>query len=497
MFKGMNYIDGKWVNAREDFSSINPSFETEIGTFPNTDYSEVINACNSARNAFDGWKKLSRVKRADYFYKLANLLERDANKLIQAMYDETGKNKNECLAEINEAIHMIQVVAGSGRQSCGSYYASEISEKDAYVIRKPKGVVAVISPWNFPLAIGSAWASAPAIVEGNTVVHKPSELTPMVAQLAAELYHEAGFPAGVYNLIHGNGETGSYLVDSPVNTVLFTGSAEVGQIIKEKCAKDWKKNCAVETGSKSAVIVFEDANIDLALDACVASAYKLSGQRCVSSGRIIVQRTIVDNFVAKFVERSKNISENLGNGFFDGTFRQNPNAYYGPLISKEALERVISYNNMVKSDPSASILVNGQRKTNFIHGFYIEPFVYKTEWGNKKYLKEEVFGPHVGIIPFDTVDDAINIYNDTDYSLSVGIITENFRTMRKCRDECRAGMIYLNGGSVAAESHLPFGGLWKSGSGGKSAAGTYKSVTDEVAVTINHEKGITWAQGMK
>ena len=502
MFNGMNYVNGKWVKARgEGFVSVNPAFGTTLGTFHSTSQVEVLDACLDARTAFDGWRKISRVKRAEYFFKLSSILERNTDRLVQVIYDETGKNKNECLAEVNEALHMCQVVAGTGRQPYGGYYASEISEKDAYTIRKPKGVVAVISPWNFPLAIGSFWTTAPALVEGNCVVHKPSELTPMVAQIAAELYHEAGFPPGVYNLIHGGGQTGSYLVDAPVNTVLFTGSAEVGQIIKEKCAKDWKKNCAVETGSKSAVIVFEDADLNLALDACIASAYKLSGQRCVSSGRLLAQRSIIDRFTEKFVERSKQIMGGIGNlKSVTGDNLQNPTAYYGPLISDEAKQRVEAYNRMVCQDTDATVLLDGSLSDNVdvSKGYYVGPFVYRTEWyNNKRYLKEEVFGPHVAIIPFDTVDEAIRIYNGTDYGLAVGIVTENFRTMRKCRDECRAGMIYLNGGSVAAESHLPFGGLWKSGSGGKTAAGTYRAVTDEVAVTVNHQiGGITWAQGL-
>lgn len=501
MYKGMNYINGQWVNAREDFASVNPAFETQIGLFPVTNQVEVLDAYLAARAAFDGWRKVSRVKRAEYFYKLANLLERSTDRLVQAIYAETGKNKNECLAEVNEALHMCQVVAGSGRQPYGSYYASEIAEKDAYTIRKPKGVVAVISPWNFPLAIGSFWTTAVAIAEGNTVVHKPSELTPIVAQVAAELYHEAGFPAGVYNLIHGAGQTGSWLVDAPVNTVLFTGSAEVGQIIKEKCAKDWKKNCAVETGSKSAVIVFEDADLDLAMDACIASAYKLSGQRCVSAGRLLVQRSIVDMFTEKFVAKSRTIRNEIGNlQSLTGEQIQSPTAYFGPLISREAKERVQAYNEMVRRDADAIVYLNGELsdKVDATKGYYLGPFVYRTEWfNNKRYLKEEVFGPHVAIIPFDTVDDAIRIYNDTPYALALGVVTNDFRKMRRIREDADAGMIYFNGGSIAAESHLPFGGTKMSGSGGKTAAGTYRSVTDEVAVTVNYGESMIFAQGLK
>jgi len=384
---------------------------------------------------------------------------------------------------------MCQVAAASGRQSFGEVIASELASKDAYVVRKPKGVVAVISPWNFPLAIGSFWCTAPAIVEGNCVVHKPSEYTPMVAQIAAELYHEAGFPPGVYNLVHGMGDTGKELVqDNHVDCILFTGSAAVGQEIRQHCATTWHKTCSCEMGSKSAVITFKDGNLSLAVDVSVASAFKLSGQRCVSSGRLIVQRDIFDEFKNRFLKKVENVK--TGNVF------EEENVLYGPIINSKQLKRVEHFNQLVRLDDDAKVLVDGGRLDR--DGQFMSPFVYEVEWADKEYLKTEVFGPHVALIPFDTVDDAIRIYNDTDYGLALGVVTESFRTMRKCRDECNTGMLYLNGGSIAAESHLPFGGIKKSGNGWKSAVGTYKAVTEEIAVTTNYEEGaLTWAQGMK
>ena len=482
---GANFINGQWF-ARGDFDNINPCNGEVIGKFPSSTKEEVDSAIAAARAAFPAWKALSRVKRAEYFDVLAQLVKENVEGLRDAISLETGKNLNESYAEVMEALHMIQYVAGQGKVACGDVMASELSTKDAYVVRKPKGVVGVVAPWNFPLAIGSTWTTAPTLVEGNCVVHKPSELTPLVAGLMAELYQKAGFPAGVYNLVHGNEVAGKAVVEGDVDVILFTGSAEVGQLIRQHCASTWNKTCSCELGSKSAVLVFEDGDMDLALDATIASSFKLTGQRCVSAGRILIQRSIYRNFVERFVARAAKVVPG-------DPFVENP-GFCGPLISREHFERVELFNNLVRADKEATIRLEGvDNGSNFM-----QPFVYETEWRDVPYLKQEVFGPHVALIPFDTVEDAIRIYNDTDYGLAVGIVTENFRIMRKCRDECNAGMVYLNGGSVAAESHLPFGGVGKSGNGYKSAAGTYRAVTEEVAVTVNYEKGkVTWCQGMK
>lgn len=496
MYVGMNYINGEWQEHSPDFSSLNPAkkFEQELGMFPLSDHTVVHAAVDAARIAFESWRKVSRVQRADYFDKLAQLVKRDHDRLKEAISLETGKNLNESHAEVIEALHMCQVAAASGRQPYGEVIASELSTKDAIVARKPKGVVAVVAPWNFPLAIGSFWSAAPAIVEGNCVVHKPSEFTPMVAQIAAELYDEAGFPPGVFNLIHGMGDTGKELVhDNRVDVILFTGSAEVGKEIRQHCAGTWHKTCSCEMGSKSATITFEDGDLDLAVEVSLASAFKLSGQRCVSSGRLLVQRTVYQEFCDRFVA-------GLHGKKLTGDPFEDPAPLYGPLINKEQLERVKMYNEMVRMDKHCEVLMYDNETPELVSqdGYFTLPLVYRCEWDNsKRYLVEEVFGPHAAIIPFDTVQDAIDIYNDTEYGLALGVVTDDYRTMKKCRDECNTGMLYLNGGSIAAESHLPFGGVGKSGNGWKSAAGTYRAVTEEIAVTTNYEHGVSWAQGMK
>ena len=494
MYQGKNYINGEWRDVTESYETVNPATEEVYGTFPNR-VEEAGLAVTAARESFDSWRKESRVRRAEYFDVLAQLIKRDHDKLKDAISIETGKNLNESHAEVIEALHMCQFAAASGREAFGTCVASGLPTKDAYVIRKPRGVVAVISPWNFPLAIGSFWSSAPALVEGNTVVHKPSELTPMVNQIVAELYQEAGFPAGVFNLVHGDGKVGATLVRGDVDVILFTGSSEVGQDIRTHCASTDSKRTCIECGSKSATIVFDDGDMELALDAAVASAFKLSGQRCVSSGRLIVQRSIFDKFAEEYTNRVSALV--TGDPF------KSPAPFYGPLISHEQMDKVEAFNQLVREEDalddegSASVLLNGGR-LDPDPGYFLTPFVYKCEWNrDKPFLSQEVFGPHVALIPFNDLDDAIRIYNDTDYGLALGVVTDDFRKHRRLAQECTTGMLYINGGTVAAESHLPFSS-WKKSGYGSSAAGTYKAVTHTMSITVNYEEGkVQWAQGME
>ena len=484
---GYNYVDGKFVESQSEstFDKLDPCTEQELATFKNTTKEEIDAAYECARKAFYEWRSVSRVQRAEYMYNIAKLIEERREKLAGVISLETGKNYNESIAEVNEALHMAQYAFGCGRMPQGEAIASEIPEKDAYMLRKPKGVVAIISPWNFPLAIGAFWCAAPALVEGNTVILKPSEDAPYTSQMAIELYHDAGVPPGVINLIHGDGTVGDYLARKDVDHICFTGSAEVGQHIRRVCADSWHKTCSCEMGSKSAVIVFEDANFELAVSSAVASAFKLSGQRCVSSGRIIVHRDIYDAFADEFARYAKQVIPG------DPT---NPDSYMGPLINQQQINKVMGYNHMVLEDPKAKVLVKPRYSSP---GYFVSPLVYKTEWRNVSYLKNEVFGPHVAIIHFDDISDAVRIYNDTDYGLAVGVVTEDFKKARICRDQCDYGMCYWNGGSIAAESHMAFGGVKKSGNGFPSAARTFRAVTHEVSWTVNHDDTLSFPQGMK
>src|SRR5206468_2131651 len=275
--------------------------------------------------------------RAELFDNLAQIVKRETDNLAALMARECGKVITECRAEVVEGLHMIQYVFGTGRMPMGDVLASEIPEKELFMRRKPWGVVAVITPWNFPFAV-PLWMLGPSLLEGNTAVFKPSEDTPAIGQRLVELFEEAGFPAGVINLVHGGGPTGEALVREPdVNVVLFTGSYEVGQRIQQLSAEHYDRSVACEMGSKSAVIVCADARLDLGVTCAILSAFKTSGQRCVSAGRILVAEPIFDRFAEKFVQTAKRLQ--IGNPLDRGNFT-------GPVIHQGAVDKVERYNNL-------------------------------------------------------------------------------------------------------------------------------------------------------
>lgn len=487
--RGRLAIAGEWVAPRDDFPSTSPANLAEVvGTFPNATPEEVRAAVDAARAAFPGWRRTSRILRAECFDRLAQLIKRDTDSLATLMARECGKNVTECRAEVVEGLHMVQYVFGTGRQGVyGEVVASEIEEKDAYTRRKPWGVVAVITPWNFPFAV-PLWMLGPSLLEGNTCVFKPSEDTPAVGQRLVELFVEAGFPAGTVNLVHGDGAVGEAIVRNPgVNVVGFTGSYEVGKRIQEISASMPDRIVAAEMGGKNAVIVCEDARFDLAVTAGILSAFKTTGQRCVSAGRIIVHESLLDRYAKAFVDTARRLR------FGDPL---DPKNFAGPVIHEASVKRVLDYHSLAKKEGGAVLLDGGEvQPVPGTRGCFLAPFVYRMNPG-ARVLKEEVFGPHVALIPFKTDEDAARIYNDTDYGLSMAVITESYRRMRFFRDECEYGMGYVNLPCIGAEVHLPFGGVKKSGNGHPSAAALISTVTHTTAFTVNHGTEIKMAQGL-
>lgn len=488
---GKHFVAGQWLPAGvETFPSRSPANRDEIiGVFPLGTPAIAHDAVAAAKAAFPGWRRMSRIHRAECFDKLARLIDRDTDAIARLMAHECGKTLAECRAEVIEGLHMVQYVFGTGRMPIGTIVASEIEEKDAFVRRKPKGVVAVITPWNFPFAV-PLWMLGPSLVEGNTTVFKPSEDTPGVGQRIVELFVEAGFPAGTINLVHGEGTVGEALVRNPdVSVVCFTGSYDVGRRIQQISADFHDRTVAAEMGSKSAVIVCEDANLNLAVNAAILSAFKTSGQRCVSAGRILVADKIFDAFAKHYAATAKRLQ------FGDPL---DANTFAGPVIHEAAADKVLQYNQIAR-DEGAQVLVDGGKLSDAAHkhGSFVSPFVYRMEHGPKvRSIREEVFGPHVALIPFRTNEDAVRIYNDTEYGLSMAVITESYRTMRLFREECDFGMGYVNLPCIGAEVHLPFGGVKKSGNGHPSAAGLVDSVTHRVSWTVNHGSEIRMAQGL-
>ncbi len=489
--KAKNYVNGEWTTTSQEFESVNPANIHEIvGTAPLSGLQEVNDAVSAAKQAFLSWRELSWVKRAEYIDTFAQLIKRDLNELSNLVTHECGKPINEGRADVVEALHMAQYMAGLGRIPNGYTVSSEISAKDAFILRKPKGVIACITPWNFPSAI-PLWVILPSVLAGNTVVFKPAEQTPIVGHKLMELFHEAGFPAGVINLVHGTGEDcGDPMVKhKDVAGILFTGSRAVGKYIQQVAAGDAYKFVATEMGGKNGTIILEDADLDIAVNACILGAFKTSGQRCVSTSRIIVDRKIEAEFTKRYVEKVKRIK--VGNGM-------NEENFMGPLIEKSGLEKWKLHNQKAQAE-GAEVLVNGQVLSggDYDLGNFVSPFVYKMEYRPNTFcLREEAFSPHVAIIPVDGMEQAVDVYNDTDYGLSMAVITEDYRKWRWVRDHADYGLGYVNLPSIGAEVHLPFGGVKASGNGHPGAEGIMDAVTHRIAFTVNHAHEILMAQGL-
>ncbi|MBI2852485.1 MAG: aldehyde dehydrogenase family protein [Chloroflexi bacterium] len=490
--QGANYIGGKWINdTGEVFEDRNPSDTNELlGTFPRSREQQANLAVAAARAAFPAWRSLSRINRAEFLDTFVQLVKSDKDELARIISRECGKCIAEARADVVEGIHTAQYWFGRARTPSGEVLASEIPEKDSYVYRKPKGVVIAITPWNFPFAI-PLWLICPSLVEGNTVVLKPAEETPLIAQCLIEYFEKAGLPAGVLNLVQGYGEEAGWpLVTHPdVDTVLFTGSAQVGAMIKEACAKDYRKFCVCEMGGKNAMIVCDDADFDLAVNAAIMSAFRTTGQRCVSVERLIVQRGIFDRFVAGFVEKARQLR--IGDPLDENTFM-------GPLVSASGGEKFEYYNELAVKE-GARVLLDGGRMTegNYGRGHFFRPFVYTLEHDSRsRVLREEVFGPHVAVMPFNTLEDAVRIYNDSEYAFALSVCSRDYRKIRAVRNLCDFGVGYVNLPTIGAEVHLPFGGLKKSGTGMPSAAGLIDAVTHRVSWTVNHDTEIRLAQGL-
>lgn len=488
-----NLINGEWREAAsgERFESRNPADTREVvGTAPKSDAEDIAEAVRAARNAFPGWAALSWVKRGEILDNFAQLIKRDLESLSRLVTRECGKPINEGRADVVETLHMVQFAAALGRMPVGDCVSSEVPDKDAYIRRKPKGVVGCITPWNFPMAI-PLWEMAPSLIAGNTVILKPSEETPICAHRLFELMVEAGFPAGVINIVHGIGEqAGAALVKHPdIDVILFTGSYQVGKLVQQQAASEAHKFVATEMGGKNAVIVLDDADLDIAVPAGVLSAFKTTGQRCVTSGRIIVDAKVIDEYQERFLKLVDRIK--IGNGLQEDVFM-------GPLINEAGVKKYEMHNQKAR-DEGAEILRDGGRLTDgdLQHGHFVKPFVYRMKHSHDSFvLREEAFSPHCALIPVNGLEEAVEVYNDTEYGLAMAVCTEDFRKMRYVRDHAEYGLGYVNLPSIGAEVHLPFGGVKRSGNGHPSAEGLIEAVTHRTAFTINHAKRIVMAQGL-
>jgi aldehyde dehydrogenase (NAD+) len=458
-----NYIGGEWVDAAsgETFESVNPATGDTIGVFPRSAAEDVDRAVEAAKAAFEEWRLVPAPKRGEILYRFANLLIEEKDDLTDLMAHEMGKVKAEAGGDVQEAIDMSLYMAGEGRRLFGQTTPSELRDKFNMSVRMPIGVVGAITPWNFPIAIPS-WKIAPALVCGNTIVFKPATDTPALGERFVQLLDEAGLPKGVINIVHGGGgAVGDRLVRHPdVPVITLTGSRETGVEVMRNAAEGLK-HVHLELGGKNAIIVLDDADLDLAVEGILWSAFGTSGQRCTAASRVIVQEGVYEQLQSKLVAAAEQLQ--LGAGWEDDTD-------VGPVINKAALEKIHSYTEIGK-DEGAKLLTGGEIATGngFEKGFFYRPTIFGEVDPQMRIAQEEIFGPTTALIRVRDVDEAIWVSNGIKYGLSSSIFTRDVNKAFRAMRDLQAGITYINAGTIGAEVHLPFGGTKDTGNGHREA----------------------------
>jgi aldehyde dehydrogenase (NAD+) len=458
-----NYIGGEWVDAAggETFESISPADGETIGVFPKSGPEDVDRAVAAAKAAYEEWRLVPAPQRGNILFRFANLLIEEKDALTDLMTHEMGKVRAEAGGDVQEAIDMSLYMAGEGRRMFGQTTPSELRDKFNMTVRQPIGVVGVITPWNFPIAIPS-WKIIPALVCGDTVVFKPATDTPLLGERFVELLVEAGVPKGVVNVVHGGGgSVGDRLVRHPdVPVITITGSRETGVEVMRNAA-DGLKHVHLELGGKNAIIVLDDADLDLAVEGIVWSAFGTSGQRCTAASRVIVQEGVSEALQSRLVDTAERLR--LGVGWDDDTD-------IGPVINKGALEKIHSYTQIGK-DEGAKLLTGGEVASGngLDKGFYYRPTIFGDVDPQMRIAQEEIFGPTTALIPVRDIDEAIRVSNGIKYGLSSSIFTRDVNKAFRAIRDLQAGITYVNAGTIGAEVHLPFGGTKDTGNGHREA----------------------------
>ncbi|OGO57892.1 MAG: aldehyde dehydrogenase [Chloroflexi bacterium RBG_16_69_14] len=459
-----HFIAGEWCDSTSGatFESRNPADTIDIvGRFQQGTAADVAMAIKAAETAYPLWRRTPAPKRGEILYAFGALMAQHKERLARAMTREMGKVLAEARGDVQEGIDIAYLMAGEGRRMAGDTVPSELPDKWAMSIRQPIGVAGIITPWNFPMAI-PCWKMMPALVTGNTVVFKPSSDTPHCATLLVELMAEAGFPSGVVNLVTGSGgEVGDAIVDSPdVAVISFTGSSETGKRIAELAGRRLKR-LSLELGGKNGVVVLADADLDLATDGILWSAFGTTGQRCTACSRVIVERPVVEPLLQRLEARTRELR--LGSGL-------DPDVDIGPLINAGAVEKVASYIEIGRGE--AELVVGGSRAADhhLATGHFFEPTIFTGVGAMDRIGQEEIFGPVLSVIPVDDYGSAMLALNQTRYGLSSSIFTRDVNLAFRAMRDFETGIVYINAGTTGAEVHLPFGG-WKDTGNGHREAG--------------------------
>lgn len=484
----LNYIGGQWVSAKsgKTFESRNPADPSDlIGVFPASAPEDVDAAVAAAKKAFEAWRLYPAPKRGEILFKAGQILVERKEQLAREMTREMGKVLAEARGDVQEVIDMTFYAAGEGRRLFGQTTPSELQNKFAMSVRVPLGVVGLITPWNFPMAIPS-WKIMPALICGNTCVLKPASDTPLLAHRLVEILEEAGIPKGVVNVVYGSGrEVGEPLMAHPdVALISFTGSTDIGRRVNEACAPSFKR-VSLEMGGKNAILIMDDANLDLAVDGVVWGAFGTSGQRCTASSRVIVHKAVHAQVREKLVKRIQELK--LGYGL-------DPSVQVGPVINESAMKKILEYIEIGKNE-GAELLTGGARDTQAGPGWFIQPTLFDNVKPNMRIAQEEIFGPVTALIPVNDLDEAIKVANGTHYGLSLAIYTKNVNNAFRAMRDLESGLVYVNAPTIGAEVHLPFGGTKETGNGHRDAGQTCLDVFSEwKAIFIDYSDKLQRAQ---
>lgn len=455
-----NFVNGEWVPSRSGrlVDNRNPAnIRDLVGKFQDSDERDVRDAVDAAAEAYRTWRLVPAPQRGEVLYRLGQVLRDRKETFARDLTREMGKTIREARAEVQAAVDAAFLMAGEGRRLFGQTTRSELPDRLAISARQPIGVCGFVTPWSFPMAIPAAKAAA-ALVCGNTVVVKPATDTPLSAVNLARAFQETGLPKGVFNVVTGSGSrVGMPLVKDPrVKVISFTGSTSVGRTINEACAPAFKR-VHLEMGGKNPVIVMDDANLDLAVDGTVRGAFGTSGQSSTASSRVLVHRKVARRFTAMLAERVAAVK--VGDGL-------RPESEMGPVVNESQLDTVLDYISIGKAE-GARIVAGGRRLTGEEHekGWFIQPTVFAGCHPGMRVAREEIFGPVTAVVPVGSLEEAIEVANDSVYGLSAAIFTQDVDRAFVAMRDLESGLFCVNVPTTGAETHLPFGGLKKSGNG--------------------------------
>ena len=480
-----NFIGGEWVEARsgETFESINPATEEVLATVTKSGKDDVDAAVQAAKRAYQDWRLTPAPRRGEILFRVAQVLEQRKEDLARVMTQEMGKVLSEARGDVQEAIDMAYYMGGEGRRLLGYTAPVEMPNKFGMALRDSVGVVGLITPWNFPVAVPS-WKMLPALICGNTVVWKPGEDTPKTAADFVQVFADAGLPAGVLNLVLGAGETGSALVEHPgVRIISFTGSTQTGISVYTRAAALGKK-VTLEMGGKNAIIVLDDANVELAAKAINWSAFGTTGQRCTATSRLIVQSGVKQKLLDVLVAQARELKVGYG---LDETVQ------VGPLVNRKALEKVEYYVEVGRQE-GVEVVLGGQR-SSLEKGFFYEPTLFSGVTPDMRVAQEEIFGPVLSIIEVGSFEEAVEVNNNSAFGLSSSIFTENVNAAFRAIRDLTTGIVYINHGTTGAEIQFPFGGTRGTGNGMREAGQTaLDTFTEWKSVYVDYSGRLQRAQ---